>query len=126
MESRRSGEATRSLQSPVRRTRQATRELLEYLITRGTEADLDAADPAWLKAPPPDDGAFEFNITDVNEPSGGSATATVDDDGLPGNNPFSTIGDLDANAGDDPADVSEATFTGTLGGSVGLDVPGTF
>lgn len=60
MESRRSGEATRSLQSPVRRTRQATRELLEYLITRGTEADLDAADPAWLKAPPPDDGAFEW------------------------------------------------------------------
>lgn len=43
-----------------RRSRQATRELLEYLITCGTEADLDAADPEWLKAPPPDDGAFEW------------------------------------------------------------------
>ena len=43
-----------------RRSRQATREPLEHLITRGTKADLDAADPAWLKAPPPDDGAFEW------------------------------------------------------------------
>jgi hypothetical protein len=43
-----------------RRSRQATRELLEYLITCGTEADLDTADAAWLKAPPPDDGAFEW------------------------------------------------------------------
>jgi hypothetical protein len=34
--------------------------LLEHLITRGSEADLDAADPAWLQAPPPDDGAFEW------------------------------------------------------------------
>jgi hypothetical protein len=34
--------------------------LLEYLITCGTEADLDTADAAWLKAPPPDDGAFEW------------------------------------------------------------------
>jgi hypothetical protein len=43
-----------------RRSRQATREFLEYLITCGTEADLDTADPAWLKAPPADDGAFEW------------------------------------------------------------------
>ena len=43
-----------------RRTREATRELLEYLITRGTIADLENADPEWLKAPPSDEGAFEW------------------------------------------------------------------
>jgi hypothetical protein len=42
------------------RTAGATRELLEYLITRGTEADLDVADPAWIKNPPTDDGALEW------------------------------------------------------------------
>lgn len=39
---------------------QSTRELLEYLITQGTEADLSCADPGWFKAPPEDDGAFEW------------------------------------------------------------------
>ena len=43
-----------------RRTRQATRESLEYLITRGTLADLEHADAEWPKAPPSDDGAFEW------------------------------------------------------------------
>lgn len=40
------------------RTPQATRELLEYLITRGTKADLAAADRAWFKNPPTDVGAL--------------------------------------------------------------------
>ncbi len=48
------------LQSSMRRTREATRELLEYLITRGTVADLANAAPDWFKAPPSDDGAFEW------------------------------------------------------------------
>lgn len=43
-----------------RRTREATRELLEYLITRGTIADLENDDPEWLKAPLSDEGAFEW------------------------------------------------------------------
>ena len=67
-----------------------------------------------------------FAVTDRNAPTGGVAVAAVDDDGLLGGNPASTADDLDANAGDDPADISEATFTGVLGGSVGNDVPGTF
>ena len=65
-----------------------------------------------------------FPVTDANAPSSGSAAAAVDDDGLPGGNPASTTGDLNANVGDDPGDTSEATFTGTLGGSVGGDGAG--
>jgi hypothetical protein len=42
------------------RTRRANREFLEYLITHGTEDDLDAADPAWFRASPPDEDAFEW------------------------------------------------------------------
>jgi hypothetical protein len=51
---------TSALRPSQQRTRQATREPLEHLITRGTEADLEAADPAWFKAPPSDEGAFEW------------------------------------------------------------------
>ena len=55
-----SGTACRS-PSFQARTRQATRELLEYLITRGSAADLDAADPAWFKNPPTNsDGELEW------------------------------------------------------------------
>ena len=60
MDGRESGWSTRASQSTLRRTREATRELLEYLITRGTIADLEIADPEWLKAPPPDERAFEW------------------------------------------------------------------
>src|SRR4030095_13559815 len=71
-----------------------------------------------------------FQVTDANVPTSGTAAAAVDDDGLNGltgvGNPASTISDLNANAGDAPGDTSEATFTGVLGGSVGLDAPGTF
>ena len=67
-----------------------------------------------------------FAITDVNQPTSGTAAAAVDDDGLAGGNPASTIGDINANLNDTPADTSEATFTGVLGGSVGGDTPGTF
>ncbi|WP_341712975.1 Ig-like domain-containing protein, partial [Erythrobacter sp.] len=56
-------------------------------------------------------------------PTGGLVTATVDDDGLVGGNPNSTTGDLDANVGDDAADTSEASFTGTLAFNVGVDAP---
>ena len=34
-----------------------------------------------------------FQVTDANAPTGGSAAAAVDDDGLPGGNPASTIND---------------------------------
>ena len=62
-----------------------------------------------------------FQVTDANAPTGGSAAAAVDDDGLPGGNPASTINDLNA---DTDGDGSEATFTGQLGGSVGGDGAG--
>ena len=65
-----------------------------------------------------------FAVTDANHPAGGSAAASVDDDGLTGGNAASTVGDLDANLNDDPLDTSEKTFTGTLGGNVGLDGAG--
>ena len=62
-------------------------------------------------------------MTDANAPSSGSAAAAVDDDGLPGGNPASTIDRLDANWRP-MATSSEATFTGVLGGSVGSDGAG--
>ena len=65
-----------------------------------------------------------FQVTDANAPSASPAVAAVDDDGLtgpPAGNPASIIGDLDANIGDNPGDTSEATFSGTLGVSVGGD-----
>ncbi|PKP86354.1 MAG: hypothetical protein CVT78_13830 [Alphaproteobacteria bacterium HGW-Alphaproteobacteria-17] len=55
---------------------------------------------------------FSFQINDANTPTGGSAAATVDDDGLLGGNPAS--GPVNG----------PATFSGTLGGSVGLDGAG--
>ena len=42
-----------------------------------------------------------------------AAFTAHDDDGLTGGNGSNNAGDLDANAGDDPADTSEATFTGS-------------
>ncbi|MHA6317985.1 DUF5801 repeats-in-toxin domain-containing protein [Altererythrobacter sp. CAU 1778] len=62
-----------------------------------------------------------------SEPQGGQVTATLDDDGLANGNPASPadLSDLDANAGDDPADVSEASFTGTVSFDLGNDGPGT-
>jgi len=67
---------------------------------------------------------FAFQITDANTPTGGSAAATVDDDGLAGGNPASTTGDIDANATDAGPNTTEDIFEGTLGGSVGLDGAG--
>ncbi|PZT90856.1 MAG: hypothetical protein DI637_02910, partial [Citromicrobium sp.] len=58
-----------------------------------------------------------------SEPSGGEVAATVDDDGMAGGNPSSTAGDIDANVNDDPADTSEASFTGSLTFDVGNDTP---
>ena len=63
-------------------------------------------------------------MTDANVPSTGTASASVDDDGLTGGNAASTTNDLAVPNGD--GDNNEATFAGTLGGSVGLDTPGTF
>uniref|UniRef100_UPI001AEDBF23 hypothetical protein n=1 Tax=Mesorhizobium sp. M2D.F.Ca.ET.225.01.1.1 TaxID=2563942 RepID=UPI001AEDBF23 len=64
-------------------------------------------------------------MTDANTPTSGTATATVDDDGLAGGNPASTTGDINANVGDaDGPASSEASFSGTLGGSLGGDGAG--
>ena len=65
----------------------------------------------------------EVTLKPDSEPQGGQRTASVDDDGLAGGNAASTTGDLDANNGDDPADTSEASFTGTLFFNVGNDTP---
>ncbi|MBZ7925629.1 type I secretion C-terminal target domain-containing protein [Ensifer adhaerens] len=53
---------------------------------------------------------FGFSVTDANKPTGGVASANVDDDGLAGANPA--------------PDAAAASFSGTLGGSVGLDGAG--
>ena len=68
-----------------------------------------------------------FAITDANAPSASPAVAAVDDDGLtgpPAGNPASTAGDLNANIGDDPANTSEASFSGTLSFGFGGDGQG--
>ncbi len=70
--------------------------------------------------------SIAFQVTDANVPTGGIAAATVDDDGLTGGNAASTADDINANAGEVPLNASEAIYTGTLGGSVGLDTPGVF
>ncbi|MER9439772.1 DUF5801 domain-containing protein, partial [Mesorhizobium sp. M0614] len=67
---------------------------------------------------------ISFVVTDANTPTSGTATATVDDDGLAGGNAASTTGDIDANAGEVPLSASEATYNGTLGGSLGGDGAG--
>ncbi|WP_435200393.1 DUF5801 repeats-in-toxin domain-containing protein, partial [Qipengyuania sp. 902] len=64
-----------------------------------------------------------LTLVDDTQPDGGDTTATVDDDGLARGNPVSDEGDLDADEGDDPSDVGEATFTGTLEFDVGGDAP---
>ncbi|WP_436159924.1 DUF5801 repeats-in-toxin domain-containing protein [Mesorhizobium sp. LjRoot246] len=65
---------------------------------------------------------ISFAVTDANVPTTGTAAATVDDDGLAGGNPASTTGDLAVPNTD--GDNNEATFSGTLGGSVGGDGAG--
>ncbi|OWK21980.1 hypothetical protein AJ88_13635 [Mesorhizobium amorphae CCBAU 01583] len=62
-------------------------------------------------------------VTDANTPTSGSAAASVDDDGLAGGNPASTTGDIAVPNTD--GDNNEATFSGTLGGSLGGDGAGT-
>ncbi len=65
--------------------------------------------------------AITFTITDANVPTGGTADAVVDDDGLAGGNPASTIGNItDTNA---DGDNNAATFSGTLTFTAGGDTP---
>ncbi|MBB6412996.1 DUF5801 repeats-in-toxin domain-containing protein, partial [Mesorhizobium sangaii] len=68
---------------------------------------------------------ISFAVTDANHPTTGTAAAAVDDDGVAGGNAASTAGDIDANAGEVPLSASEATYNGTLGGSVGGDGAGS-
>ncbi|MFD1977975.1 DUF5801 repeats-in-toxin domain-containing protein [Mesorhizobium kowhaii] len=68
---------------------------------------------------------ISFAVTDANAPTTGTAAAAVDDDGLAGGNAASTTGDINANAGEVPLSASEATYNGTLGGSVGGDGAGS-
>ncbi|WP_439542574.1 beta strand repeat-containing protein [Hyphomicrobium sp.] len=67
---------------------------------------------------------ISFQVTDANVPDSGAAWAYMDDDGLAGGNPASTIGDfVDINL---DGDNNEATFSYFLGGGVGQDQPGTY
>ncbi|WP_292455097.1 VCBS domain-containing protein, partial [Mesorhizobium sp.] len=65
---------------------------------------------------------LSFVVTDANHPTTGTAAASVDDDGLAGGNPASTTGDIAVPNTD--GDNNEATFSGTLGGSLGGDGAG--
>ncbi|WP_284282780.1 beta strand repeat-containing protein, partial [Mesorhizobium amorphae] len=67
---------------------------------------------------------ISFAVTDANHPTTGTAAASVDDDGLAGGNAASTTGDIAVPNTD--GDNSEATFSGTLGGSLGGDGAGGF
>ena len=64
-----------------------------------------------------------FQVTDANGPTGGTSTATVDDDGLLGGNPAITPDDIDANVGEIPLSLSEAIYNGTLAFTSGGDTP---
>ncbi len=66
-----------------------------------------------------------FSITDANTPTGGTAQAAVDDDGLGGGNPASTTFDLATDTGDALADNDESTFAGTFAFTDGGDSPAT-
>ncbi|MCL6698541.1 DUF5801 domain-containing protein [Sphingomonas sp. NSE70-1] len=69
---------------------------------------------------------WAFNITDANVPTAGTSAARLDDDGLAGNNPASSTGDIDANVGElAPANSNEAIFHGQLTLNFGGDGPGT-
>ena len=126
-------------------TTDATKVFVSTQASQGT-VTYDTATGKFTYTPDPDAGSggnvsdfFEYTIIDADgdtstarvdvtlqpdsEPEANNATALVDDDGLTGNNPLSNLGDLDANAGDDPADTSEASFTGMIGIFVGNDVP---
>ena len=71
-------------------------------------------------------GDFSFNITDANIPTAGTTTALLDDDGLTGGNPASTIGDINANVGEvAPVNANEAIFHGLLNFSFGGDGAGS-
>jgi VCBS repeat-containing protein len=65
--------------------------------------------------------AVSFAITDANVPTGGSASASVDDDALTGGNPASTTGDLAVDNSGINNDNNEATFKGTLTHTIGGD-----
>ncbi|WP_292327646.1 hypothetical protein, partial [Mesorhizobium sp.] len=65
---------------------------------------------------------ISFAVTDANTPTSGTAAASVDDDGLAGGNAASTTGDIAVPNTD--GDNNEATFSGTLGGSLGGDGAG--
>ncbi|WP_374383083.1 DUF5801 repeats-in-toxin domain-containing protein [Dongia sp.] len=65
--------------------------------------------------------AVSFVITDANVPTGGSASASVDDDGLTGGNAASTTGDLAVDNTGINNDNNEATFKGTLTHTIGGD-----
>ncbi|MFZ2209500.1 MAG: VCBS domain-containing protein [Porticoccaceae bacterium] len=64
-----------------------------------------------------------FQVTDANQPTGGTSTAKVDDDGLAGDNPLSTSGDIDANVDETIASANEAIYNGTLAFTPGGDTP---
>ncbi|WP_375196238.1 VCBS domain-containing protein [Sphingobium sp.] len=62
---------------------------------------------------------------DQNKPTADNTAAKLDDDGLTGGNPLSTIGDVNANVGDSgAAGASEASFSGTLPFTFGADGQG--
>jgi len=50
-----------------------------------------------------------------------NVTASVDDDGLPGGNPNSTIGDIDATTGSNPATATESVYNGQISVNFGSE-----
>ncbi|KEQ54180.1 Ig-like domain-containing protein [Sphingobium chlorophenolicum] len=63
---------------------------------------------------------------DANKPTADNTAAKLDDDGLTGGNPLSTLGDADANVGDSgAAGPGEASYSGTLPFTFGADGGGS-
>ncbi len=70
----------------------------------------------------PSEATLKFTFAgDANLPTASAVTASVDDDGLIGNNPASVAGDLPDPQPAPSGDGNEATFVGNLGFTYGLD-----
>jgi len=87
---------------------------VDTVSTGSTEADL--ADNSKT-----DSASFSVTISNI-PPTAGTTAAFLDDDGLPSGNPYSGVGDINANQPGD-SNPSEAIYSGTLPFTSGNDIP---
>ncbi len=102
-----------------------------FTYTPGTEAGSDSTSDSFQYTIIDRDGDISVATVTIrlqpdSTPSAAAEAAAVDDDGLPGGNPASTVNDLQSNAGGEDTNASEAFYSGTLNADFGADAPGKF